>query len=105
MAYGRSGLDYSISLSVRNTMKNIYNIHTVWIALILLTLSTYAMGKLGFSGLAIVIVLLLTAGIKGVLIINDFMELKGVSLLWRALMYGWLWSVIFAIAITYAITF
>jgi len=86
-------------------MKNIYNIHTVWIALILLTLSTYAMGKLGFSGLAIVIVLLLTAGIKGVLIINDFMELKGVSLLWRALMYGWLWSVIFAIAITYAITF
>ncbi len=85
-------------------MKSYYNIHTIWIALILLTLSTYAMGKLGFSGLTVVIVLLLTAAIKGVLIINDFMELKGVSLLWRVLMYGWLWSVIIVIAITYAFT-
>ena len=85
-------------------MKSYYNIHTIWIALILLTLSTYAMGKLGFSGLIVVIVLLLTAAIKGVLIINDFMELKGVSLLWRVLMYGWLWSVIIVIAITYAFT-
>ncbi len=85
-------------------MKSYYNIHTIWIALILLTLSTYAMGKLGFSGLTVVIVLLLTAAIKGVLIINDFMELKGVSLLWRVLMYGWLWSVILTIAITYAFT-
>ena len=59
-------------------MRAYYNIHTIWIALILLTLSTYAMGKLGFSGLPIMIVLLLTAAIKGVLIINDFMELKGV---------------------------
>ena len=85
-------------------MKSYSNIHTIWIALILLTLSTYAMGKLGFSGLIVVIVLLLTAAIKGVLIINDFMELKGVSLLWRVLMYGWLWSVILTIAITYAFT-
>ena len=85
-------------------MKSYYNIHTIWIALILLTLSTYAMGKLGFSGLTVVIVLLLTAAIKGMLIINDFMELKGVSLLWRVIMHGWLWSVILAIAITYAIT-
>jgi len=85
-------------------MKSYYNIHTIWIALILLTLSTYAMGKLGFSGLTVVLVLLLTAAIKGVLIINDFMELNGVSLIWRVLMYGWLWSVILAIAITYAIT-
>ena len=86
-------------------MKTYYNIHTIWIALILLTLSTYAMGKLGFSSLPIMIVLLLTAAIKGVLIINDFMELKGVSLLWRAMMYGWLWTVIIAIAITYALTY
>ncbi len=87
-----------------NTMKSYYNIHTIWITMLLLTLSTYAMGKLGFSGLAIVIVLLLTAAIKGVLIIRDFMELNGVSLLWRVIMYGWLWSVILAIVITYAIT-
>lgn len=104
MAYGRFGLDYSFSFGLCAAMKYLYNIHTIWIALILLTLSTYAMGKLGYSGLAIVIVLLLTAAIKGVLIIRDFMELKGVSLIWRVLMYGWLWSVILAIAITYTIT-
>lgn len=104
MAYGRSSLDHSFPPRIRIEMKGYYNIHTIWISLILLTLSTYAMGKLGFSGLVIISILLLTTAIKGVLIINDFMELKGVSLLWRALMYGWLWSVIFAIAITYAIT-
>ena len=85
-------------------MRSYFNIHTIWIALILLTLSTYAMGAFGFSGLPVVIVLLLTAAIKGVLIISEFMELRGVSLLWRVIMYGWLWTVIVAIAITYALT-
>jgi len=61
----------------------------------------YAMGKLGFSGLVSVLVLLLTAVIKGTLIIRDFMELRGVSLLWRVIMYGWLWGVTVSIAIIY----
>ena len=85
-------------------MKSYYNIHTIWIVLLLLTLSTYAMGKLGCNGLIVVFFLLFTAAIKGIFIIRDFMELKGVSLLWRVIMYGWLWIVILAIAITYAIT-
>ena len=72
--------------------------------MIVLTISTYAMGKFGYSGLGIVLFLLLTAVIKGTVIIRDFMELKGVSFLWRAIMYGWLWIVTIAIAITYVMT-
>jgi len=69
-----------------------------------LTLSTYALGDLGFSGVVAVLILLSTAAIKGVFIIRDFMELKGVSLLWRVIMYGWLGTVCLAIAITYFIS-
>lgn len=72
--------------------------------MLLLTLSTYAMGKLGFSGIAVVFFLLLTAALKGTFIIRDFMELRDVSLLWRVIMYGWLWIICLAIAITYIIS-
>ncbi|RLA00329.1 MAG: hypothetical protein DRQ42_05745 [Gammaproteobacteria bacterium] len=85
-------------------MKAYYNIHTIWLVMMFLTLSTYALGDLGFSGVVAVLILLSTAAIKGVFIIRDFMELKGVSLLWRVIMYGWLGTVCLAIAITYFIT-
>lgn len=85
-------------------MKALYNIHTVWLVMILLTISTYAMGKFGYDGVIIMLVLLLTSVIKGSFIIRDFMELNGVSLLWRVIMYGWLWIICFAIAIAYIIS-
>lgn len=85
-------------------IKKYYNVHTLWVAMTLLTLSTYAIGKLGFSGIAVVLFLLLTAVIKGTFIIRDFMELKDVSLLWRVIMYGWLWTICAAITITYMIS-
>ncbi len=85
-------------------MKSFYNVHTIWLLMIVLTLSTYAMGLLEFEGIIIVLFLLLTAMIKGSLIIRDFMELQGVSLLWRVIMYGWLWTVCSAIAIAYMIS-
>ena len=85
-------------------MKAYYNVHTIWLVMMLLTLSTYAMGELDFSGVAAVLILLSTAAIKGVLIIRDFMELKGVSLLWRVIMYGWLGIVCSAIAVSYIIS-
>jgi hypothetical protein len=72
--------------------------------MMLLTLSTYAVGKSGYSGIIVVLFLLLTALIKGSLIIRDFMELKDVSLLWQLIMYGWLWTVCLVIAITYLIS-
>ena len=69
--------------------------------MMLMTLSTYAMGWFSFSGVSVVVFLLITALIKGGFIIRDFMELKGVSFLWRAIMYGWLCTVCFGIAICY----
>ncbi len=77
------------------------NIHTIWLLMITLTILSYAMGKFGFSGLISVLVLLLTAVIKGTLIIRDFMELRGVSLLWQVIMYGWLWGITLALILIY----
>ncbi len=85
-------------------MSKYYNIHTIWLTMVLLTISSYAVGKLGFSGTTAVLALLITAVIKGIFIIRDFMELRGVSLLWRIIMYGWLWVVCIAIAICYLIS-
>ncbi len=86
-----------------NIMKSLNhnNIHTLWLLMVILTVSSYVLGKLGFSGQLSVFILLLTAVIKGSLIIRDFMELRGVSLLWRIIMYGWLWGVTSSIAIIY----
>ena len=70
--------------------------------MMLLTLSSYALGEFGHSSGVAVAILLFTAVVKGGFIIRDFMELQGVSLLWRAIMYGWLWAVCLAIAITYS---
>lgn len=72
--------------------------------MLLLTLTTYAIGKLGYSGALVMLFLLSTAAIKAGFIIRDFMELRGVSLLWRVIMYGWLLTVCTAIAITYIIS-
>lgn len=72
--------------------------------MLVLTLTTYAMGKLGYGGITIVLFLLATVLLKGVFIIREFMELRGVSFLWRAIMYGWLWLVTIAIGITYIIS-
>ena len=70
----------------------------------LLTLFSYTVGKLGVSGELAVFLLLLVSLIKGIFIIRDFMGLRGVSLIWRILMYGWIWTVISVIAITYSIS-
>jgi len=89
---------------MNKTLNKYYNIHTIWLSMVALTLFTYGIGKLGFSGVFAVFILLLTAVIKGTLIIRDYMELRGVSLLWRVIMYGWLWGITSAIAIVYLIS-
>ena len=84
-------------------MNRIFNIHAIWLIMLGLTLSTYAMGKFGLGGIGVVAFLLFTSIIKGSFIIHDFMELRGVSLLWRAIMHGWLWIICLTIFITYVI--
>lgn len=84
-------------------MKLLHSPHALWAIMILLTLTTYAIARLGFSGTEVMMFLLMTAIIKGSVIIGDFMEVRGVSLLWRLMMYGWLWLVGLTIAVTYII--
>jgi len=97
-------MDYPLSVGVYHSMKNFYNVHTIWLLMVALTLTTYAVGQLGFSGLGVIFFVLLTTLIKGAVIIRDFMELKGVSLIWQLIMYGWLSAVCFAIATAYYIS-
>ncbi len=97
-------MDRFISTGLYNTMKKYYNIHTLWVLMLVLTLTTYGVGKLGYSGLVVIFLLLATVIIKGVIIIREYMELRGVSFLWRAIMYGWLWVVTIAIAIAYTLS-
>ncbi len=83
-------------------MKKYYNIHTIWLLLILLTLSTYLFGHYQTSGFKVVLFIVFIAIIKATLIMREFMELRGVSLMWRMIMYGWLTIVCFGIMISYA---
>ena len=84
-------------------MNKLYNIHGLWLTMMVLTITTYVLGKLGYSGIAVMSFILLTAATKATFIIRDFMGLRGVSLLWRVIMYGWLLVVCITIAITYVI--
>lgn len=89
---------------MKTIVKKYYNVHNLWLLMLLLTMITYAMGKFGFSGVFVMLFLLFTATIKSIFIIRDYMELRGVSLLWRVIMFGWLSTVCLSIAITYIIS-
>ena len=89
---------------MKTSISQHYNIHTIWLSMMVLTLTTYAIGKLGYSGASVMLFLLLTAAVKAGMVIRDFMELRGVSLLWRVIMYGWLLVVIIGIAISYIVS-
>ncbi|GAA4808904.1 hypothetical protein GCM10011365_17020 [Marinicella pacifica] len=82
-------------------MNKLYNIHTVWLMLVLLTLITYCLSFIDTNGTAIMLVLMTVAFVKGVMIIRDYMGLKGVSLLWKIIMYGWLTVVCLVILVAY----
>ena len=96
-------MDCIVSVGVCAAMKPYYNTHTIWLAMIALTIWVYLMGESGSSGLWLVLFLFVTTMTKGSLIIREFMALKGVSLLWRVIMYGWLWGVGLAIVLIYSI--
>lgn len=69
--------------------------------LVLLTLLTYGLSYIDANGTVIMLILMIVAFCKGVMIIRDYMELKGVSLLWKLIMYGWLSIVCLAIVVAY----
>lgn len=82
-------------------MKKYYNVHTIWLFLIVLTINTYLFGHFQSSGIQVVLFIVLIAIIKATLIMREFMELRGVSLMWRIIMYGWLTIVCLGIVTAY----
>ena len=73
----------------------------VWLALVLLTLVTYAVGKLGYGGMSVVAMLLLSVSIKGQLVIDCFMGLAQVRSRWKWVVTVWLLSVVLLIGLAY----
>jgi len=73
----------------------------IWIALVIGTAITWWMGESGSAGPAAVLGILAIAGIKGVLIIRDFMGLRGVTFIWPTVVIGWLLLVLAIIMAAY----
>lgn len=76
-------------------------LNVLWVALLVATLLTWLIGKAGHSGAAAVVGILAIAGIKGRMIVQDFMALRRVTFLWRALVLGWLLLVLAIILLAY----
>ncbi len=75
--------------------------YRVWLALVLLTLLTYAAGRAGLGGRLVIAGLLLSVLIKGQLIADVFMGLRGVRNPWRWIVTGWLVSVVTLIGVAF----
>lgn len=76
-------------------------LNILWIALLVATGLTWMIGKTGYTGTAAVIAILIIAAIKGWMIIQDFMALRRVTFLWRALVLGWLLLTLCIILLAY----
>ena len=73
----------------------------VWLVLIMLTGATYTLGRFGFGGTGIMLVLLLSVTLKGQLLADHFMGLRGVQSRWRWVVKGWLLGVVTLIGLAY----
>lgn len=62
----------------------------VWLLLMLGTAATWWMGESGRAGPSAVLSILAIAAGKGVLVIREFMALRGVGLWWQVAVIGWL---------------
>lgn len=73
----------------------------IWMLLVALTLTTYAMGERGMAGSGAMLGLLLIALVKGQMVANYFMGLRHVALGWRAVMLAYFLIVGGLIAMAY----
>lgn len=73
----------------------------VWLVLMLLTMTTYAIGEADAGGTAIMLIVLGIAVLKVQMVANYFMELRHTRWLWRGIVLGWLVTVTGLIAIAY----
>ncbi len=81
-------------------MKDI-KVTIVWVLLISLTLMMFLLAQNQIKQQTLVIIMLFSAWIKGQLIIDDFMGLRRVALIWRLIISLWLASVLSIILSVY----
>jgi cytochrome c oxidase subunit 4 len=78
--------------------------NTLWLLLLAATGLTYWVGESGQLGHASMVPVLIIFGaslVKGLVVINDFMELRHAPKMWRNLVVGWLGFVISMILLSY----
>ena len=73
----------------------------IWLLMLAATATTWALGEGGAGGRGAMLIMLALAFVKGVLVIDDFMELRHAPLLWRVLLIGWLGLVTALIVLSY----
>jgi hypothetical protein len=76
-------------------------LNVIWIALMVATVLTWFIGKSGQMTTTTIFAILLIAAVKGWLIVYDFMALRRVKFLWRALVLGWLLLTLAIILLAY----
>lgn len=79
----------------------IHFLNVIWVALMVATVLTWFIGKSSEFSVPMVITVLVISGVKGWLIIYDFMALRRVRLLWRGLVLGWLLLTLAVILLAY----
>ena len=82
-------------------MRKHYTIHMLYVLLTVLTASSYVIGDITNKSVIAMLCVMISAALKGGMIIRDFMGLNGVSFLWRIIMYGWLATVCCSITLAY----
>lgn len=80
---------------------NTRRLDVIWLFLLCATALSWWVGERGASGFAVALGLLALAGLKGGLVILDFMGLRQVKFFWPALLLGWLLFVLALIALAY----
>lgn len=73
----------------------------IWLLLIVLTLTTFAIGEAGMAGSGAMLGLLLIALVKGQIVANYFMGLRHVAFGWRAVILAYFLLVGGLIALAY----
>ncbi|MEW6164783.1 MAG: cytochrome C oxidase subunit IV family protein [Pseudomonadota bacterium] len=80
---------------------NTHILNVIWVALMVATVLTWLIGKSGHMGVGMVFAVLVISAIKGWMIVQDFMALRRVKFLWRALVLGWLLLTLAVILLAY----
>lgn len=81
-----------------------FSTNTLWLLLLAATGLTYWLGESGQMGharMVPVVIIFVVSFFKGLLVIDDFMELRHAPSLWRNLLVGWLGIVISMVLLAY----